>query len=655
MKEGVSINNIYQRLLHFGRRVERRLNYLLQYYSRKTGYHIYSKLGINTKQIYGKKLDKFSPQYKLKVFLNRSLDDIDRQLRTEQELCKVTTYEGELALQNTFLVLNEHRPNMYDLQRKHYRWTEDFFTGYRYPDCFYQDVRKSKTLPLTDIKIPWETSRMQTLFALALSYRATKEEKYVKKILDIIKDFSVCCPCGVGVNWNVSMEAGIRISNIILACELIQDSNLFDDIFRKELMILAYEHMLHIRKNLENEKDAGNHYLADILGLAAVSVAFPFLPGANNCRIYTEKSLHRELLRQILPDGGDFEGSTSYHRLVGEILGFTIIALKNRGFKLTNDEIARLKSMCNFTYSLRMDNGLVPQLGDNDSGRVFQLAPENTRNHDSFLNLLTYIIDGKILFPGRKDGFCCFFKKDTQSCNIALKRINVAVFKDFGLLTYRDQGKFIAMCGMTPEKYLKPGHAHNDLLSFVLTVGNEEFITDPGSGEYTGNVQISKLLRSINSHSSVSIDENEQRLVPIQPKTVFDWGSSAYSVIQTFVDNNNHSILKGKCSYISHDSKTISHERTITINESEISIEDVIMGMMKMCTFSLPLFPGLNVEIVHNSLRIFGKNHMICISGSWNFEVCESVFAEHYKKLQTSYVILCKSNKPKNKLIIEII
>ena len=45
------------------------------------------------------------------------------------------------------------------------------------------------------------------------------------------------------------------------------------------------------------------------------------------------------------------------------------------------------------------------------------------------------------------------------------------------------------------------GHTHNDLLSFVLRVNGEEIITDPGTGNYTGDPTLRELLRSTGVHS----------------------------------------------------------------------------------------------------------------------------------------------------------
>ena len=150
---------------------------------------------------------------------------------------------------------------------------------------------------------------------------------------------------------------------------------------------------------------------------------------------------------------------------------------------------------------------------------------------------------------------------------------------------------FMTISGMTPESFNKVGHAHNDLLSFCLAIGEEEFIVDPGSGEYTGNTDIRHTLRSVNNHSTVAIDKYKQRLMPDDLTQAFNWNSTAKSSL-AFEQRQNEIRLKGKCSYLISLGKTIIHERTIDIYKDRICIHDVVNDMREECSISLPVMPG---------------------------------------------------------------
>lgn len=627
-----------------------------KYIVRKAKFLLSSAVGYDSRKKNEEKVAKNLPEnYSLHIFLQLPLEKIDERIRTTPRLYDLILMEGEHTYNDEWLILNARHKDMFDCENGHYRWTEELFTHFNYKNCFYMDARRQKTLPNTDVKIPWETARMQSLFSLALAYRASYDEKYARKIIEIIRDFCVCCPCGNGVNWNVSMEVGIRICNILLACELISDSQSFDESFRHFLATTVYEHMLHIRRNMENEKNGGNHLLADLLGLAATSAAIPFLPDARRCVVYVQKMLRRELMRQVLPDGGNFEGSTSYQRLVGEILCFSVIAQKKIGFSLTKEENERLAKMGEFTSGLRMKGGLVPQFGDNDSGRVFQLASENTRDHDSFINLVATVTQGKIVYPEKMDGFFVFYPEDIIADPELYKQVEVKEFPQFKTIRFMKDDIFVAICGMTPESNNKAGHSHNDVLSFALSVGDEEFIVDPGSGEYTGNHDIRHKLRSVVNHSTVSIDGNEQRLKPDNPIQVFQWKSSVKSDIRWEQKNSDNTFIIGKCSYITSSGNAVAHERSIVISKTTICLQDSVTGMVKECSIALPIFPNLLVEAKDDCVYISGKKATIKISGSWSFTIDDSYFAEQYKKTVSNSIVRGTSPIKDNWLLIEVL
>ena len=626
-----------------------------KYMVRKASYRLSIAIGRNARICNERKLLRHIPDSGFpNVFLQIPLEEIGKKIQIDRTLHDLIIKEGDYSLKNEWLILNEHRERMYDQNSGHYRWTEDFFTNYKYKNCFYLDVRRQKTAPYTDIKIPWETSRMQSLFSLAMAYRASSNEKYARKIIEIIRDFCDCCPYGTGVNWTVSMEVGIRISNILLACELIRDSQCFDKSFRSFHVVTVYEHMVHIWKNLENAKNGANHLLADLLGLAAASAAIPFIPQARRCAFYVQKMLRKELMRQVLTDGSHFEGSTSYQRLVGEILCFSIIAQQKLGFTLTEEENERLAKMGTFTVGLRMKNGLLPQLGDNDSGRVFQLAPENTRNHDSFINLVTSVTRACIVFPEKNDGFFLFYPEGTAIDSNRYIQSDIVEYSKFKAIRYQGNDVFIVMCGMTPELVNKAGHSHNDVLSLCLCVGEEEFIIDPGSGEYTGNRQIRHMLRSVSNHSTVSIDENEQRLFPMNPSLAFIWNSMAESDLR-WEREGNVTIFTGTCRYKIPSGSVITHERKILISETSIRVQDSVSDMEKNCSIALPVFPGRLVDVENDTVSIFGKTHSIRISGSWSFTKDNSYYAEQYKKVIQNDVVRGISDVKDNWLQIEVL
>ncbi|CAM2879492.1 heparinase II/III domain-containing protein [Clostridium sporogenes] len=293
-------------------------------------------------------------------------------------------------------------------------WQLDFKSGFRY-NCkeWYKAQPIGKHLGV-DIKVPWELARMQHLPQIAIG--AIILENYKEDILlefkNIVLDFLAANPLNMGCNWTCTMDVAIRISNILLAYDILKQldkNNILDENFEYILSNAAYEHGNFIINNLEWSKDAiiGNHYFSDVVGLLFVSSYLNRTEEVDAWLVFSIQEIIECVKNQFHEDGTNFEASTSYHRLSGELMIYSTAliygllytdkkeALNNYNSKL----IKRLKvveeqeydiinkkffpdwymqklfsSAC-FVKDLVKSNGRIPQIGDNDSGRFIKLSP----------------------------------------------------------------------------------------------------------------------------------------------------------------------------------------------------------------------------------------------------------------------------------------
>lgn len=301
-------------------------------------------------------------------------------------------------------------------------WHIDFKSGYRWQEqMWYRDIRFGH-LPGVDVKVPWELARMQHLPQLAQAYAAAvngKEEFapsdiYLKEFRHQVLDFIALNPPRFGVNWVCSMDVGIRVANCLLAYDLFVSAGaVFDEDFDKVFRLSVYQHGRHIVNNLEwHPVYRGNHYLADIVGLLFVSSYLASDPEVDAWLAFGVQELITEVDFQFYSDGSNFEASTSYHRLSAElavyatalVLGLpeakraalnkydcrlvTGTPLLNPApitlFPVAGADIEspfpdwyweRLVRMGDFTAAITRPDGLCPQIGDNDSGRLFKNSP----------------------------------------------------------------------------------------------------------------------------------------------------------------------------------------------------------------------------------------------------------------------------------------
>jgi hypothetical protein len=61
------------------------------------------------------------------------------------------------------------------------------------------------------------------------------------------------------------------------------------------------------------------------------------------------------------------------------------------------------------------------------------------------------------------------------------------------------------------------GHAHNDTLSFTAHADGEDLIVDPGTGQYTADLEDRNRFRATAAHNTVRVDGEEINPIPANP------------------------------------------------------------------------------------------------------------------------------------------
>lgn len=321
-------------------------------------------------------------------------------------------------------------------------WHLDFKSGYRWSESvWYKDIRFGD-LPGVDVKVPWELARMQHLPQLARAYAMAvaqtqgfrSPKTYTQEFQNQVLDFIATNPPRYGVNWWCAMDVGIRVSNWLMAYDLfVSVGAVFDEEFNRVFCQSVYQHGQHIVSNLEWHPELrNNHYLGDIVGLLFVAAYLPCSAEIDAWLAFAVQELLVEVKGQFYEDGGNFEASTSYHRLSAEMVVYAtalIVGLPENKYtalasydekliecisrlnpgpiqllKIPGSALKspfpewywhRLEKMAEFTNSILRPDNLIPQIGDNDSGRFFKIYPRfiSIKVSDAiaqFENLKTY-------------------------------------------------------------------------------------------------------------------------------------------------------------------------------------------------------------------------------------------------------------------------
>jgi len=303
--------------------------------------------------------------------------------------------------------------NKLDKNYKLIDWQVDIKSGFRWSSSTHSKFINFSDYPGVDVKIPWELARMHHLVHLATDYsknsNSSKKSNNKLEFENQVIDFIANNPPSFGVNWVCSMDVAIRISNILLAFDIFKSSKCnFSNDFIKILANSTYDHGKHIINNLEwSNGKRGNHYFSNIIGLLFCSSHLKINDVSQAWFTFGASELINELDYQFHSDGGNFEGSTLYHRLVTEFATWGTVLVVNNSNKFlknySNNEILKyiykknkrvknnfniknpfvfqkkyfkkLKKTLNFLDDIMMYDGSIPQIGDNDSGRLFKLNP----------------------------------------------------------------------------------------------------------------------------------------------------------------------------------------------------------------------------------------------------------------------------------------
>ncbi|MCB9244836.1 MAG: heparinase II/III family protein [Flavobacteriales bacterium] len=294
-------------------------------------------------------------------------------------------------------------------------WQRDFKSGFRW-DAKLDYSRQRKLMEGQigiDLKVPWELSRLQHLPQMAvLSESLDIRKEFAVEYLCQTLDFILANPIGMGVNFNCPMDIGIRVANMLLAFDLFQDRLDAQVLVRFKPILATYilESCRHIAQDMEyREGLTSNHYLGNVLGILFGAAYLNQGVLQDQFLAYGIQELQRSMDRQFFNDGSNFEGSTSYHRLSGEMMALGLALVLRFGPEhrdrlkcYTNSDwnfagplfpateqvfnagsaailprsfFEKLAKSAQFSKDIAKPMGTIPQFGDNDSGRFFRLTP----------------------------------------------------------------------------------------------------------------------------------------------------------------------------------------------------------------------------------------------------------------------------------------
>jgi hypothetical protein len=437
-----------------------------------------------------------------------------------------------------------------------------------------------------DVKLPWELARSHHWVTLGQAYRLTRDERFAAEVLREHADFREASPVGFGIHWTCTMDVAIRAYNWALALELIRRSPSAADSAIEEMCVSLFEHAVFIEHNLENTYEVtSNHFLSNVVGLYGLARVFHDLPIGARWNGLCREWLEAEMEAQVLDDGADYESSVPYHRLVTELFlaAWRLAHLDHR--PLSDRFRTKLRAMVEFLAAVLRPDGLLPQVGDADDGRLHIFTDGIARNPQDGRHLLA-AAGGVFGEPewlaaagsaARWEAAWWGTQPDLAaptsetSPRRAGDRGIARLFPDAGLAVVRDRDVYLLVTNGVVGTSGFGNHKHNDQLGFELHVGGVALIVDAGSYVYTSDPEARNLFRSTRYHNTVGVDGAEQN--ELRPELLFRLFESARPEHVAFRVDSDHAVYCGRHSGYTRLDAPVVHEREFRLRRSSASAE----------------------------------------------------------------------------------
>ncbi len=361
----------------------------------------------------------------------------------------------------------------------------------------------------------WQLSRHHDIFLLAQAYERFGDEKYAECAVELLSSWwhqAIRPEADVGdgatLCWR-TIECGNRMTvwpNIVFP--LLKSPAATDD-FICELARSLYEH----GPRLIRSKTHNNWRNIELGGLASLSVLFPFFEESKAWREHTANGTVEHLVRQIHPDGFQFELSTTYHGVVLVSATHAAKMLALAGYKMPDEFYRVATSMYEMYVKLRQSGDIIPNINDGRSAHIRSYLPRDGFCADS--ELVKWALDGCPADGAPKMDSLSFF----EYAGLAILRDSFAGAK---CSVFFDAGK------------IGRSHQHEDKLNVLVYHNGKELLTEGHNYSYDTS-DIRKYILSTFSHNTVTVDGEGQNR-----KKGFKWDDAMLTVkepVRTFTSD----------------------------------------------------------------------------------------------------------------------
>lgn len=462
-----------------------------------------------------------SPPMDLKVDLELAAKLSEHVTQADLDLWQASLSVSVVAMADQAL---ERSFDVFGIRSSHpngVNWHLDAVTGNQWPLEFWSSIDIRDGTTVGGVKFTWEHNRLYCLPILGMAYKLTGEKRYADHVFYLLESWLAGNPYPLGVNWSSGIELGVRLANLVWALSFLEGYEIGKGDSRSVNRFIQL-HGYHLYRYPSKYSSNNNHALAEALGLFLAAVFFPSLKGAEKWLIFGKGVLEREVTRQILPDGGSYEYSTTYLSFTADFFLLYRMVCFRLGLEYDPSIDERLERSGEYIHHLMDCKGNVPNIGDQDSAILVNFGLSNQENYVSLLNTVGLLFSRPDLLRGDLDYKTCVLlgevKKQASSGEERSTRSGHKQLQESGLSIIRGQGagrELVLVANATPMG-MPPlyAHGHLDALSFTLSIDGQEVLVDPGTYLYHSGGKWRQYFRSVAAHNTIRVNSTDLTLQP---------------------------------------------------------------------------------------------------------------------------------------------
>ena len=450
-------------------------------------------------------------------------------------------------------------------------WSRDPLTGRSWPDEPARGLDYRRADLAGGAKYAWEAGRLTMLPTLALAWRLTGERALAERAARWLDDFCAKHPFGRGLHHTSGIEMAVRVTTMSWTLALLEGSGLPAD--PAPALGLIAQQALHCRDHLSLGSSANNHLIAEYGAMAMAGALFPALREADALLEAGLAGLARGCLRQIHPDGVTAEQAFGYLPFVWELLLYPFVAGEAAGRGVPEAVRARLAASLEFARAARLPDGRLPQVGDEDDGRVL-LAAEGASRLDLVGNALAAWLGVDALSDESALAGLLFGRASAPRAAADGRH----EFEHGGWTVWREAGLLVTFGHGPLGLGAIAAHGHAGALALTVFRDEDAVVLDPGTFAYQEDPQARDRFRGTPAHGTIHFGGRSQSRM-MGP---FLWGAKAR------VRRDGEGF---RCVWAGGE----THWRRVTVADQRISIHDRVSRPGAESCF--PLHPQAKVEL----------------------------------------------------------